>query len=279
MSRIDELIAELCPEGVEFKVLGECITKNTGGGTPSRSVASYWEGNIPWASVGDLSIPGNFIHSTRSSITEEGLKNSPSNLISRGDIIVAVKISPGKMKIAAADIAINQDLRGLKLCAFINSSFLTYYFQTLSIVGNGTIVKGITTDTLEKIRVPVPPLEIQREIVKVLDTFTKLEADLEAELKARRQQYKYYRDQLLSFRTNERTNERTSKSRARYRQGGRPWVRLQHFVEERRSRRKKQRMAIFLSLRMGLCPPTSMGKVIEMAKPSSLQDLAHMQAM
>ena len=49
---------------------------------------------------------------------------------------------------------------------------------------------------LAKIRIPVPPLEVQREIVKVLDTFTKLEAELEAELEARRKQYEFYRDRL-----------------------------------------------------------------------------------
>ncbi len=199
MSRIDELIAELCPDGVSFQSLGDCITKNAGGGTPSRSNPNYWGGDILWASVGDLSIAGNFIHTTRATITNEGLKNSPSNIVPRGDVIVAVKISPGKMKIAAKDIAINQDLRGLSLKSFIDSSFLTYYFQTLSIIGNGTIVKGITTDTLERLRIPVPPLEVQREIVKVLDAFTKLEAELEAELEARRRQYQYYRDTLLSF--------------------------------------------------------------------------------
>ena len=52
---------------------------------------------------------------------------------------------------------------------------------------------------MAKFLIPVPPLEIQREIVKVLDTFTKLEAELEAELEARRRQYHYYRDQLLNF--------------------------------------------------------------------------------
>ena len=203
MSKIDDLIAKLCPNGVEYKTLGNCITKNIGGGTPSRSNPDYWDGDILWASVGDLSVPGKFIHTTRAKITSEGLKNSPSNIISRGDVIVAVKISPGKMKIAAEDIAINQDLRGLSLYEFIDNSFLIYYFQTISIIGNGTIVKGITTEALERIRIPVPPLEIQREIVKVLDTFTKLEAELEAELaaelEARRRQYHYYRDQLLNF--------------------------------------------------------------------------------
>jgi len=52
---------------------------------------------------------------------------------------------------------------------------------------------------MSQIKVPIPPLEIQREIVKILDTFTKLEAELEAELEARQKQYHYYRNQLLTF--------------------------------------------------------------------------------
>ena len=48
-------------------------------------------------------------------------------------------------------------------------------------------------------KIPVPPLEVQAEIVKILDTFTQLEAELEAELEARRKQYEFYRNQLLTF--------------------------------------------------------------------------------
>ncbi|MCK9364427.1 MAG: hypothetical protein M0P74_12620 [Syntrophales bacterium] len=70
-SKIEKLIAELCPEGVEFKELGQCIAKNIGGGTPSKAVQSYWNGDIPWASVGDLSIEGITINSTRNFITDE----------------------------------------------------------------------------------------------------------------------------------------------------------------------------------------------------------------
>lgn len=198
MSSIEELIAELCPLGVEFKPLGDCISRNMGGGTPSRSNSSYWNGDIPWASVGELSVAGNVIQSTRSSITREGLKESSSNVVKRGDVIVAVKISPGKMKIAGRDIAINQDLRGLTLREFIDSKFLTYYFQTVSVVGDGTIVKGITNSTLERIRVPVPPLKIQHEIVKVLDSFTQLAVELETELGLRQRQYAHYRDLLMN---------------------------------------------------------------------------------
>lgn len=184
---------------VEWKALGEVIISNTGGGTPSKAKSEYWNGEIPWASVGDLSIDGHFIKKTRNHVTSEGLKDSSSNLISKGDVIVAVKISPGKMKIAGIDLAINQDLRGLKLKDEISAKFLNYYFQILILQGTGTIVKAITSKDLEKIQIPIPPLPVQVEIVRILDAFTELTTELTAELTARKKQYNYYRDQLLSF--------------------------------------------------------------------------------
>ena len=60
-------------------------------------------------------------------------------------------------------------------------------------------VPRLSRTVIENMTIPVPPLPIQREIVRILDSFTSLEAELEAELEARRKQYEYYRDQLLSF--------------------------------------------------------------------------------
>jgi len=60
-------------------------------------------------------------------------------------------------------------------------------------------IPALNASNLKKFRIPIPPLEIQREIVKILDTFTQLEAELEAELEARQKQYHYYRNQLLTF--------------------------------------------------------------------------------
>ncbi|MGO1802847.1 MAG: restriction endonuclease subunit S [Microbacteriaceae bacterium] len=197
MSRIDELIQDLCPAGVEFKELGGCIARNVGGGTPSRSKRQYWDGDVHWASVGDITATTLKIRDTRQTITAEGLQSSSSNLVPEGWLVVAVKIVPGAMRVVEQPIAINQDIRGLLLNDELDPYFLTYYFKTLSVVGNGTIVKGITNQTLMRIRIPVPPLEVQREIVGVLDKFTQLEAELEAELEARRVQYEHYRNALL----------------------------------------------------------------------------------
>ena len=194
---IDRLVAELCPDGVEYRPLGDVVEKNYGGGTPSKAKEEYWGGDIPWASVGDLSNDLMEILDTRSKITPAGVSGSSTNVVPAGAVIVAIKIAPGKMKIAGVDLAINQDIRGLVLNDLMNARFLTYYFRTLRFAGHGTIVKSITNKRLMDTEVPVPPLEIQEAIVEILDKFTNLEAELEAELEARTLQYEYYRDSLF----------------------------------------------------------------------------------
>ena len=73
------------------------------------------------------------------------------------------------------------------------------FFAQKAKLAHGTKVIEVTPDKLNVVIVPVPPLEVQREIVRVLDNFTFLSAELSAELSARKKQYEYYRDQLLSF--------------------------------------------------------------------------------
>ena len=197
------LVKTLCPDGVEYRSLKDVVAKNYGGGTPSKSKAEYWEGNIPWASVGDLSDDVLEVTDTRSKITEEGVKGSSTNIVPAGAVIVAIKINPGRMKIAGMNLAINQDIRGLVLNDSMNARFLTYYFRTLMFAGHGTIVKSITNKHLMETKIPVPPMEIQQRIVDILDRFDALTSSLSeglpAELAVRRNQYEYYRDQLLSF--------------------------------------------------------------------------------
>jgi type I restriction enzyme S subunit len=93
--------------------------------------------------------------------------------------------------------------------------YLSYYLRTPAFFAQkkkhatGTKVIDVSAKSLAKILIPIPPLEIQQEIVSILDKFTKLEAELEAELEARRAQYKHYRDALLTF--GERTDSQASK--------------------------------------------------------------------
>ena len=86
-----------------------------------------------------------------------------------------------------------------------DAKFLAYYFHSSMFfsqkrkLAHGTKVIEVTPDHLSNVLIPVPPLEVQREIVRILDNFTELTAEFTAELTARKKQYEYYRDQLLSF--------------------------------------------------------------------------------
>lgn len=162
----DEIPYDL-PDGWAWCRLGNVILQNIGGGTPSKSISEYWNGDIPWASVKDLS--GKYLSATQDHITKKGLTHSTSNLIPEGNIIVCTRMGLGKISINTAAVAINQDLRALFLSEHINKDYFIYYYQGLSITGSGMTVKGITIEELNNLLLPLPPLAEQFRIVSKTD--------------------------------------------------------------------------------------------------------------
>ena len=87
----------------------------------------------------------------------------------------------------------------------MDPSFSKYLFRSSLVraqiqrASSGVTRINVSKSRFLKVRIPVPPIEVQREIALILDTFSQLEAELEAELEARRKQYTFYRDQLLTF--------------------------------------------------------------------------------
>ena len=147
----------------------DLLLKHLGGGTPSRHVPEYWNGPIPWASVKDLK--GIRLVRTAESITESGLANSPSNLIPAGSLIVCMRMALGKILKTAINVAINQDLRAIFLKnELISDDYFINFYQTLTFVGRGSTVKGITVDDLLNIKVPLPPLAEQERIAAKLES-------------------------------------------------------------------------------------------------------------
>ena len=142
-----------------------------GGGTPSRAEAAFWGGDIPWATVKDLTGPT--LSSTVESISEAGLAASASNVAPAGAIILATRIVPGKAAVAGRPVAINQDLKALIPGESLDSRYLLYFFQSIAPLlqqkATGSTVKGITMDTLSRVRVPLLPVTEQRRIAAVLD--------------------------------------------------------------------------------------------------------------
>ena len=200
---IDRLVAELCPEGVEFYPIEELfITRN--GYTPSKSNSSYWEnGTVPWFRMEDIRENGGILSESLQSVHESALKKG--GMFPAGSIIVATSATIGEHALINVDFLCNQRFTVLILKDefknLLSPKFLYYYSFVLDrwCLANTTQSSFASVDMkrFKKFEFPVPPMEIQDAIVEILDKFTNLEAELEAELEARTLQYEYYRDSLF----------------------------------------------------------------------------------
>lgn len=160
-----------------------------GGGTPSKAEPTYWNGDIPWASVKDFK--SSTLSGASDYITQAGIDNSATSLIEKGNIIIPTRMALGKIAINTIDLAINQDLKALIIRDHkkVDLEYLFRCIQSKSdeIIkqGKGATVKGITLDVLNNLQIPLPPLETQKQIAAVLEKADQLRKDcklLEQEL-------------------------------------------------------------------------------------------------
>ena len=142
-----------------------------GGGTPSKDNKSFYIGDIPWATVRDMNT--DLLTETEFLINEDAVKNSSTNIIPAGNIIIATRVGLGKVCILAQDTAINQDLKGIIPVKQITSKFLFWWFKSIKnkIVetGVGATVKGVKLPFIQNLDVPFIDIKEQQKIVAQLD--------------------------------------------------------------------------------------------------------------
>jgi len=136
------------PDGWEWMRLGYGFNSIISGGTPSKRDPSFWNGDIPWASVKDLGRE-KYISKTQDYITKEGLV-SGSKLADIGDILICTRMGLGKIAIATNPIAFNQDLKAVKLTSKLDVEFFINSYSTLKIKGTGT---NTATSEIKSIRI------------------------------------------------------------------------------------------------------------------------------
>lgn len=159
-------------DGWELMRLGD-LCHVIGGGTPSKAKAEYYSGEIPWATVRD--IKSEFLTATEYKITKEAVESSSTNIIPKGNIVIATRVGLGKVCILGQDTAINQDLRGLLPInpKFLSIRFIYRWLQLTSDLiiaeGTGATVQGVKLPFIKSLKVPLPPLTEQHRIVAILD--------------------------------------------------------------------------------------------------------------
>ncbi|EEI5148269.1 MULTISPECIES: restriction endonuclease subunit S [Enterobacteriaceae] len=199
---------------VEWFPLGKVAKKIYSGGTPDTKKIEYWEhGTIPWMSSGEVNLKT--IKETEKFITEDGLNNSSAKFVPENSIVMALAgqgKTRGKVARTRIKLTTNQSLAAITFDERkINSDYIFHFLETqydnLRQISSGNSGRGgLNLQMISAYKAPIPcpgdpekSLAIQSEIVRILDKFTALTAELTAELTARKKQYNYYRDQLLSF--------------------------------------------------------------------------------
>ena len=211
MSVLEELKAELCPDGVEYKRLGDIAEIRSGAGF-SRWEQGLLEGDLPFFKVKDMNHPQNtsYMMVAENYISYETSQKLKCNPAPKDTVIfpkIGMSIATNKVRMLSCEACYDNNIMGVIAGEQISARFLYHIFSSYNMMkfaeGKGA-VPSIRKSIIEAILIPVPPLEVQDEIVRILDNFslriTELTACLTRELDLRKQQYEYYRDKLLCLR-------------------------------------------------------------------------------
>ena len=208
MRNIEELIKQLCPNGVELKTLGEIANYRRGSFPQPYGEIRWYNGEnaMPFVQVADVGKNMRLVENTKHKISK--LAQPKSVFVLAGTVIVTLQGSIGRVAITQYDSYVDRTLAIFESYREeINTKYFAYQLESKFDIekGNarGSTIKTITKEEFTEFKISIPPLRIQQEIVNILDKFTQLEADLEAGLKARRSQYEYYRNELLNFENKE----------------------------------------------------------------------------
>ena len=186
MNKIERMLQELCPEGVRYLSLGECIEIYTGIQFNKRDMSE----------VGTYPVLNGGINP--SGFTEKYNEEKDTITISQGGASAGyVNWMDCKFWAGAHCFVVkpNNDILNNRYLYFL----LKNSEQILMQAKHGAGIPGLNRDKVKNLIMPIPPLPIQEEIVRILDHFTELTAELQAELQARQEQYEYYRNKLLTF--------------------------------------------------------------------------------
>ena len=187
-SKIEKIISELCPNGVEFLELGNILDYEQPGKYIVKST-DYNDGHkTPVLTAGQSFILG---YTNEVEGIYKADKENPVIIID--DFTTSFHWVDFDFKVKSSAMKM---LRPSKNAEVI-FKFVYYAMRCIGYVPQDHARHWISQ--YSKFKIPIPPLLIQREIVKILDNFTQLEAELEAELEARKKQYEYYQGELLTF--------------------------------------------------------------------------------
>lgn len=211
MSRLEELIQEYCPDGVEYKRFDDVCTLHARIGWQRLTRAEYMpEGNYLLITGTDFTESHEVNYETCVYVTKNRYDQDPKIQIENGDILITKDGTLGKVA-QVSNLPMPATLNGgvfvvrpvddNLLPRFIMYFLLSNHFRDKVFQQKtGSTISHLTQGLFSRLEIPIPPLPVQQEIVRILDSFSKLEQELEQELEQRKKQYAYYNEYLFNTR-------------------------------------------------------------------------------
>lgn len=221
MTKLEKLIEKLCPDGVEYKEINDCTIK-----VQNIKWKSYVGEDKQYIDLSSVDRERNIITETQN-INADTAPSRAQQIVMKDDIIFGTT-RPMLKRYCIIPEKYDGEICSTGFCVLraktdiINPRWLYHNITTNNFFAyveknqQGASYPSISDTIVKAFKLPVPPLEVQREIVRILDNFaiatTEIQQKLQEELAARQKQYEYYRDLLLTFKSNESTilNERTN---------------------------------------------------------------------
>jgi type I restriction enzyme, S subunit len=214
MNVIEKLIAELCPKGVEYRKFGK-VAEYIRGVTYSKSNESRDADGYKVLRANNITLSSNKLNFDDVKVISKDVRVKENQKLKKDDILICAasgsKEHIGKVAYIYEDIdyCFGGFMAVVRTCNVLMGRFMFHlligenFSKYLESALNTTTINNLSLTILNNFYIPIPPLSIQQAIVKILDTFTTREAELEAELKAeleaRKKQYEYYRSRLFVF--------------------------------------------------------------------------------
>lgn len=234
-------MSQVIPDSWVNSKLEDVVDSIVGGGTPSKAVSSYFQGDIPWMSVKDMN--KNELVDTVDHISQEAVENSSTNVIPAGTPIVATRMSLGKIVTASFDSAINQDLKALFVNLNVEKPYLVYWYRSIAnlieSLGTGTTVKGIRLEILKGLEFPLPPLAEQKVIADKLDELLAQVESTKARLDAIPTILKSFRQAVLAAAVSGKLTEEFGSIELAQVDIKSEWIQYQELIFEKTGKRPK----------------------------------------
>ena len=208
MKKLNELIEKLCPNGVEYKKLDELTSVITKGTTPTSIGYNFENNGVNFIKIESIDLNGNFDSSKFSYISDECNDKLERSKLEENDILFSIAGAIGRIAIVKKEILPANTNQALAIIR-INSpkalvKYVSYILKTKEAKEKymskkvGAAQPNVSLKNMAELCIPVPPLEVQNQIVHIMDDFTELSTELSTELKARQKQFAYYREKLIT---------------------------------------------------------------------------------